>query len=484
MRILAVRNGLWNALANATTSLVGALGSIIVVRSLSPDEYGLFSYYLWLASILGTLGTLALAEAVTKVTSELRGQGIGREALALARWATLGLLVINCAFAMAVLVWALQSPSVQRTYLLIIAVIVVPNGLMAVFRSTLWGSERYRPVSVSIIAASLIQLALIGIAYLANWGGPGYAAAVLSASVTQAIGFGLALVWKRDSLATPLGLRLPSRGSLRLYFGFAGPATLVLLFDLVIWQRSGVFFLERYSTLEQVGYFSLAFTIFYMFLTLGWALVNGFYPAISHDYGAGNWLRISERMRQGVLMAALFSVPLTFGGWATLEGLITLLYGQKMLPAVSVTQILFLGLIPGTIAAMFGLMVNAVGGVWLHVKLGVIISVFNITLNLILTPAYGAVGSAVATTGTQVVHVALLVAATHRLYGLRLPWRALVSLLAIGVATTFLLPELLRAYLPGTWGLFAAIGLSGCLYLMLVWRLGHLQPLRKMEVAP
>jgi O-antigen/teichoic acid export membrane protein len=485
VKALAIKNGLWNGLANAAGALTGMLGSIIIVRSLTAEEYGAFSYYVWLAGILSAAGTLALPNALTKIGSELRGEGKPDEALALARTVTAVLLGLNLIYSLGLIIFtAVGAEAAQQPYLAVLAVVLVPTTLSTVLRSSLWGEERYKPVSLAALVATLAQLPAIGLVAAENWGAPGFVGATLAVNLIQVLGLVLALHPAgprpriESAAATP---RWPARTTWSRYFRFAAPATTVLLFELIVWQRSGVFFLERSSGLEQVGYYGLAYTVFGACLTLGWALVQGYYPAISRDYGARDWPAITRRLRQALLLATVYAVPLSLGGWVTLGSLIQLLYGEKMLPAVAVGQILLVGLLPGVAAAVLGLTISAAGAVWLHVPFGLGLSALNIVLSLVLTPRYGAVGAALASTLTQISSFGLSLLAVQRLFGIRPPWRLLGGVVAIGLLTTLVVPLLVQYWLPGVWGLGGAIVCAGALYVAGTWRFGHLQPLGVMD---
>jgi O-antigen/teichoic acid export membrane protein len=479
--VLAIRNGLWNAFAQVIGALTGIAGSVLIVRGLSPEAYGAFSYYVWLAGLISTLGTLAFPSTLTKITSELHGGREHSEARALSRTVALVLFGLNLALSGGILAWAFQTPISTRTYLLIVAAFLVPNALGAIFRSTLWGREHYSGVSVTETVSALLQFALVVVATLAQWGAPGYVAVVLVGSIVRAIG--LALTLRRPSGATnpPRAARLPGRSTLRRYLVFCAPATLALLFYIVIWERSEVFFLERLSTLKQVGFYNLAYTTYAMFLGLGWALVNGFYPSISRDYGAGEWSRIREKVRQGVILATVFAVPLSLGGWVTLEALIALLYGQHMQDAAPVARILFIGLLPGVVASVLGFTMSAVGNAWLTVRLGVVLAALNIALDLLLIPHFGALGGAIANTGAQVMYTVLLLFVVRRRYRIELPWRILAGIVGLGVLTTLLLPSIIQRWSPGIWGLISAIVVGGACYILGIWSLGYLRLLRTEE---
>jgi O-antigen/teichoic acid export membrane protein len=485
MRNIAISNGLWNGLANVLGIATGVLGSILIVRSLSPTDYGEFSYFIWLAGILGTLGTLSLPNAVTKITSEMRGSGHDVEARTLAAWVAIGTVILNLILAGGLVFFSISQPLPHRLYLLIISVVLIPNGLASVMRSTLWGKQNYRHVTLATILASLIQFTLIVGAYALHSSVEGYLIAVLSGIIFQTLTLIGALIFVgrfRYCDARVLLKRLKI-DIWKRYAAFAVPLTIGLIFEVVVWQRSEIFFLKMLSTIEQIGYYNLAYTFFGMFLALGWALINGYYPAISHDYGANNWKQIQGRVRQGALFAVLFSLPVAFGGWATAPRLITFLYGTNMEPAVAVSQVLFLGLIPGTVAALAGLFISAVGGIWINVKIGALVALINITMDMALIPSLGALGGSIANTASQVLNTVFSIVIIWRIYKISLPWKEMGYLSAVSLGITLLLPMMIQEWLPGLGGLLGAIIVSALVYLAAIWKLGYLHLFTSRRLA-
>jgi O-antigen/teichoic acid export membrane protein len=351
--------------------------------------------------------------------------------------------------------------------------------MASILRSILMALEQYRPISLTLMAASLLQLALIGLVAFKGWGAPGFVAAMLSGNVFQFVALLLALrmpVRKMNVSHQRLSLQVPQRSTIQHYLAFLLPSTLCLVTNQIVWERSEVFFLRQANSgMEEIGFYSLAYTIFSMFFVLGGAFLNPFRPSISYDYGAGNWGSIQEKMQQGVLIATLYGVPLSLGGWITLDSLIPLLVTQKMQPAADVARVLFMGMIPATIGVMLGLMLGAANGIWTSARLGIIMSVVNISLDMFLIPRFHALGGAVANTSSQIVYVLLLFVAVRQLYAIVLPWRTMGMVFLIGLLTTFVVPWGVQVWLPGIFGLFLAIGLGGGLYLATLWFLGYLK---------
>ncbi|MDQ4078979.1 MAG: oligosaccharide flippase family protein [Chloroflexota bacterium] len=234
---LAVRNGLWNALSTGFAGVTGLLGSVLVVRSLPSSDYGVFSYYLWLASIAVAVATLALPISLTKVTSELIGQGDDGEASALSVSVILGVLALGTLITLGFLIWAFSASSSQRIFLLIIAAVMVPHSVTPVLLSVLWGRQRYKPVAIMLLVASCWQLALIGLAFREGWGSAGFVVAILSGNVVNAAGLCLVLARGRDAIYRSWReFRLPRQSTQRRFVAFLVPATFSQLFTVVVWS--------------------------------------------------------------------------------------------------------------------------------------------------------------------------------------------------------------------------------------------------------
>ena len=445
------------------------VGSVLVVRGFSDaNDYGVFSYYAWLAGVLSTLGVLALPTALTKLTSELRGNDNRGEALALTRWLLLVLLSFNGLIALLLLGFAWYSAPPVRYYLLIVALSIMFHVLVRVSSSLLWGHERYRPIAMATSLAGLGQFICIAIAFALGWGVTGYlVAVVLSMNIIMPVVL-FSSRWRTSLWQIVRHSRWPTRDTLKRYRDFAAPASFIMLFDTIVWQRSEIFFLERFSTSAQIGYYSLAFSIYIIFVGLGNALVNGYLPAISREYGAGRWDTVRSKFAEAALLACVYALPLCLGGWVTLPVLVELLYGEAMLPMVTSGRILLSGLVPAAWAAVLSLTIAAINRIQVQIKVGVVMAFVNIGLDLWLIPRYGALGAAISNTTTQLSYVLWLFFIARQIFQAHLPWRDISLVVVLAIFTAFLLPWQLLQWQTNIWGLLIAVALAVPLYVMVL----------------
>lgn len=469
-------------MSNAATTFINILTSIIIVRATGPHDYGELSYFAWLGGTLSLLGILSFPPALTRFVAELRGRSEPGQAEALVRWVTVRLAGFNLLISLGLVIaaWSYEPP--VRAYLLALAIAPVMNVLGRMSASALWGRETYELTSIASVLAALVQIGIAVATFFFDWGVLGYLFALLSSNlVWSIILIGQTLIRPRNRAgqpATEIKHAEPINSQvLRSYLAFTVPTTLFTLIDAVVWQRSEVFFLQRLSVVQEIGYYSLAFTVFAMLMGMGLALINGYFPAISRDFGANDWVKIREKIRQGLLLAMVYATPLTLGALATMSGLIELLYGSKMLPAVPVTHILFVGLIPAVVMGVLGLTISAVNRPWLSVPLGIGTAVVNIVLDLLLIPPYGAIGAAVANVTAQVSFVVGLYFIVRRLCGVTIPWAPAGGILLVSLFWAYLVPVVVQKLVNGYLGLGLAIAIAVLGYAFSVLQLGLLKPL-------
>lgn len=473
----AFTNGLWNAFGNIINFSVGIVGSLIVVRTLSTADYGTLSYYLWLSSILSVLGLLAFPHGHTKIVSELRGDGNVEEANQLSAWATSTVFFVNLVIGIGILLYASFSESENRSFLFIVAGMLIPSSLSTMLGSRLSTLGRYSWSSIGVQISSIIQLGILVWGYFHHWGPVGFAFGLLSPSLFQVV---YLAVGNLDSIHIyNRAFRRPKSETLQKYIHFLIPLTLVVLYERVIWDRSEIFFIKIFGSESQIGYYNLAYTVFAMFLNVGLALINGYWPAISREYGAGRTQDIGNQVRRGVSLSVLYATPLVFGGWVTLHSIMISLYGVKMEASVPIAKVLIVGLLPGVVNGMFSLTLSACGHVWTNVKVGLMTSAISIGLDIVLISHFDAVGGAISCTIAQVINcIILMFVVLYRMH-IWLPWRQLGGILTIGALTTLVIPTIISDIYSGIIGLVLSVVLGGVSYSLCILKFGFIKVFRE-----
>lgn len=424
-----------NSIFNFVSQIVGAaaalITSVVVARSLGPDGAGIYSYLFWLLSLIATVSTLGLPNALTKYIAQYRETGRPELArLVAGRILRLGVTVALAASLIVALaaVTDLLPLRVPELYLLLVAAAIPWNVTAALLLGVYTGLQRFKtvlalnflicPLSVGLIIASLRS-------------GSGLAGLLWVSLATNVLAASLSAWLLRREIA--LGGRLPAE-ALREIRGYIVTLSGIFFLDLVVWQKSEVFFLGWLSTPDQIAYYSIAYSLVSRVMMLLPGAISGvLLPRIAALHEGGAAVDIGRTYTKSTRYLALLTMPIMAAGMALADPFVTLFYGPEYRGMVAVLRVL---LVSGGLAAIV-----AAGSAVLYgtshqkiiLRLGLIIALVNVMLDLALIPRFGAIGGAIANGSAQLIGV---IAGTYYLIQrLRPPLPARSLLKTAGAAT-------------------------------------------------
>lgn len=261
-----------------------------------------------------------------------------------------------------------------------------------------------------VLLIQLLQPAVYLVLILLLWGfGAATVATVLTASIAGIVATfcaGLLLV-RVPIRGRHVGLRLLLRQGLT----FSGSA----IAEVAVNRADQVIVLPLIGA-YQAGLYSVATTIGSVPLTIGQALGASYFTPIAQSEGRHRSLLQGEAIRAAIAAAVVATPLIAAGAWAA----IPLVFGQAFSPSIPATMIFLLGS-AGLLSAYVTSMALAADGRGIAMTIAQVISLVSGFVGLIvLGPALGAVGAAIASTsGYFILLAALLIA-------LRLPARVLI----------------------------------------------------------
>lgn len=193
-------------------------------------------------------------------------------------------------------------------------------------------------------------------------------------------------------------------------FAAAWPITLFLLFYEVFISIDLYLVKILLRNDEQTGLYNAALTLgripYYLFYALSIVLL----PALAKLKSIGNHEEISRIMTNALRYSAIILVPIALLLAAYGSPIISLFFGQKFISAAASLQILSFGLSFLTVFYVVSSGLIGLGRAHLAMWLAILGTVLNVSLNVFLTPSFGILGAAWATTlSSIVVTVATLV---------------------------------------------------------------------------
>ena len=387
----------------AVTLTAAVIVSVLLARLLGPGRYGVYALVMTIVMFFHLLSRLGISETVRRYVAELDGR---TERSVAALVAGRGLVFALIAGGAAAIVLALAASPVAvffhdlelRGYLLVGAAILVPMLVASVLRNVLRGIQQYQYfvrmnlfISPLWVAASLLVIALGG-------GITGLLLVTLGLELLSLLVLGW---WTRKEIGIRLGLTLPpglAQRMVRYNFAVAG----LIVLNSVVWQRSELIFLGRFSGSEQVAFYNVTFALTGSLAALvPGPLLGVLLPGLTYARGAADPARFTTLFNTALRYLAMLTVPICLFGIPLAGGIIQVLYGHEFAPAAVVLQIMFL-------SVFFAVLGDAAGSTllgeesqgWL-LKTGAIAAAASVLMDLILIPPFGSVGAAIANTVAQ-----------------------------------------------------------------------------------
>jgi O-antigen/teichoic acid export membrane protein len=387
----------------AITLTSAVIVSVVLARMLGPVRYGVYALVMTIVIFFQLLSRLGIGETVRRYVAELDGRA---ERAVAAVVAGRGLVYALIAGSTAAVILALAASPLAvffrqpelRGYLLIGAAILVPMLAASVLRNVLRGIQQYQYFVRMNLVISPLWVAACLLVIVLGGGITGLLIVGLALELLSLVVFGW---WTRREVGIRLGLTLPpglAHRMVRYNFALAG----LVVLNSVIWQRSELLFLGRFSGSQQVAFYNVPFALTGSLAALvPGPLLGVLLPSLTYARGAADPARFAALLNMALRYLAMLTIPICLFGIPLAGAIIQVLYGQQFAPAAVVLQILFLSVVFAVLgdAASSTLLGEESQG-WL-LKTGAIAAAGSLLLDLLLIPPFGSVGAAIANTVAQ-----------------------------------------------------------------------------------
>jgi len=409
---------------------LGLVISALIARSLGPEDFGRYSYVVWLSGVLVMLANNGLTTSGIRFVSESLGRDAPDTAARVHGWLLLrqhaSALVVAAGF---MLLLPFLKPAGWDRGLWVFAAAVVVSFVAKTYYlfdvSIAKGHGRFSIEAVSTVA--LVVLNLLVVVAL----GQVHAGLLAYVGLFVALSAGYLMMVRvmlgRASIAAAKGV--PDGevlGRLRKHLFW----TVLLITVGVLTNKSiETFLLNATAGAAAVGFFTIAAALTRGGVeVLSSGLNTVLMPAMSHAFGAGGRERVGVIVSDAVRYFQFLGLVLAGVGLLWSKAVVLLLYGQNYLPAVDVLRIM---LVTGGVVltdAAFGALLSTTD----HQRLRVFVILFSVVvtaaLALVLVPAYGLLGAAFAHGISRIASFVAGVAAMTRVIRLDLPYGALARL--------------------------------------------------------
>ncbi len=407
-----VRGGLWNTAAGLIPHLYTLIVSVVAARVLGSHDFGRQSFIAFAELSVVMLLTGGLPLAVMRSVGERIGAGRAPSirGLLVRAWSIEALAAVCGGVVLAVVAFAGADP---RSAWLLAGVAASMGILHSVPSALLQGAQLWKAAGiVGLVTGAIGTVAVIVV--LAEGGG-----IVGMFAVEAAISVGN-LAW--TSLLATRALRrisgpVTASGDTRYgdVWRYAGVATIGMLLTYIVWRRSELFFLQRYSSDSEIAFFSIAFAAVTALVRLPDAIGLVALPAAATLFGAGAVERVRAGYSRAIRLALAFVLPLTAGALVLAPPALVLAYGDDYDRSALVLVILLLPFPLLPLMTLASAVLIGSGSMRLPLISTAVAAAVNVGLAAVLVPFYDAVGAAVASSTAQVVGAMLVLVFTARI---------------------------------------------------------------------
>jgi O-antigen/teichoic acid export membrane protein len=439
----------WGLVAS---SVISAVGVILVARLLSPSEYGLYTIALTAPNLIATFRDWGVNSAIIKFAAQYRSEEKPANvknilAAGLIFETALGLTLSLISF---LLSGFLATNIFQRpdlTPLIQVASFIILTGaLLTAAQSTFTGTERMELNSITLVFKSTIKTLIVPLFVVLGLGVYGATMGTTIASLIAGL-ISMLLLWMiyRNYLKPNSG-RLEIVENIKVMFKYGLPLSISAILSGFLMQFYN-FLIAIYATDLMIGNYAVAANFVVLISFFSTPITTLLFPAFSKLDSRKEEEMLQNVFQFSVKYAALIVVPVATAIITLAQPAVATLFGEEYEAAP-----LFLALlaIPYLYSALGNLstrnLINSQGETKFNLKLTIITSAVGLALSLILIPQHGIIGLLITALAAGIPSLIIALHWIKNHYNVTVDWissaKILVSSAAAAVITYIILFQL------------------------------------------
>lgn len=458
-----IRGTMWNFVGSVLPQAYTLISSVVIARALGADGLGQLTLITFTAATLGTLLTLGFPHSIVRHIAEAIGEGQNDTLPQLYRWAWRSGWAAAIVAAVSIWLVALFGGEPRAAWLLAgvssagLVLHQVPSALLI-------GARRWRDAMIVGTSTGLVSLVVRIVVLLGGGGIVGMVAVDAAAATVNVL---LTSVLARRAIRELSRNPRAERELIRKTIRYGLIASISTVITWIVFRRSEIFFLQYFSTPQQIAIYSVPFSVVATLLFLPQAVSRVLSPTFATFFGAGEVGRIREGYGRALRVVTMFTIVLTSYMIVVGPSVIALFYGSEFDSSGVVLRILLLSFPIVPLMTLSIALFTGMGKQWFATAAIAVAAAVNLTLDFVLIAAFDATGAAIANSTSQIVGSIPLVFYARHLIG-RIDWGGLVlprSLVVAVLAGASAFPTVI--VLPDGPGLIAATMVFAVVFLVL-----------------
>lgn len=387
-----IKNIVWLSGGVTVSRILRSLVIIYAARILGTDGYGVFSYAISFAAIFNVFSDIGLSGLLTR---ELIRRDDKKEYLATSLVLKTTLVILTTIFI--AFISPLFTNIVEAKPIMIIMALLVGFDSMRGFLFAISRSENRMQFEATVEIITEIFITITGLLILFKI--PSLENFTLGYMLSSGAGLILVLFLVKDYIANTFSNF--RKELVKTILKSAWPFAFIGFFGIFMTNIDSIIVGFLKSTTD-LGLLAAAQKPISMLYLIPGLLYTTLFPFISKFSKDKEEDKLSKLVKTSLIASIGLALPIVFGGIIVAGPLINVIYGYEYIGAVLTFQILLLTLLPIFPGMILSSTLLAEDKQKIFVKSSITGAIINVTLDLILIPVYGIVGSAIATLCAQI----------------------------------------------------------------------------------
>jgi O-antigen/teichoic acid export membrane protein len=400
----------WSVLARVGRFVLGLASSIIIVRALGKNDYGVLSLLRVVLVFVGIIAGAGMGQSLLKFLPLLKVAGDRQSARRIVRWviaiqiAVWAVLVVLSYFlagwfesmfsfkGVGTILWIAVGLELFE-----LAFNLVSQVLNAYYDTKLLGAAN--------IVGHAVLIAFLLILVPADYGVVGVFLATAAGNLASTLMVTRNVKWH---LGAESSREKPGGVEWARLFRFSLPFAVIGVLNVIVWRQSETIFLAHFRGAAEAGFFDLAYrlpqtALEFIPLTVWPIIMAGMSEAYAKDQS-----KLNKAIDRYYRMLFLLSAPVCVIGMTLGGRVIPILYGETMAPAAIPTQLFFVIFPLSFLGTPLSMALYVIEKSHANLLVYTVLAIINVGLDLLLIPRFGIIGA--------MIPVGLAIAASPLLY--------------------------------------------------------------------
>jgi len=397
-----VKNSGYLFSATGIAAALSMLQGILAARMLGVTNFGVLGAITVFTSVVNKFASFRMAELVIKYVGQYSEVGDKQRAAAVFKVA--GIAELTSSILAFGLVWLLAplgalffaKDATTANWFILYGLVVLANFISESATGLLQIYDRFRRIAAVTIGQSSLTLVLISLAYLNGGGLVEVVVAYMIGKVAGALGLTITALreatqqWGSGWWRAPIHLL---RGKGRELASFAINTNISATINLIN-KDSELLWVSALRNPTEAGYYKLALALANMVQMPVSPLPQATYPELSREVARTNWANVRHVLKQGSILAFVYTFLAGLGLLLFGQPLIGFFYGAEFLPAYPALLILLCGFLVANTFYWNRTALLALGRPDYPTKVNLAAAGIKVVGILMIVPIFGYLGSA------------------------------------------------------------------------------------------